>query len=185
MAVNPEDLPSPEDIQVDQRDERKRRIPPKRFSIPEVPVDPLTEEEEDAQQAFLDALNERFDSTPYISEMYDKRDNLIVGEGYTVYTPEQRLRIQAHRVATDMQLHQNNDLLAIALDLSPAPEDEDDEEEAERLEETQDLALQLAGTGEFSVAIVLGYLPSPKVEPQPRMVDASGNLVQEEILIEF
>lgn len=47
------------------------------------------------------------------------------------------------------------------------------------------LAYALAGQGEFSVAIEAGYIPKPRVEPQPRIVDSDGNLVQEEIAIEF
>ena len=123
---------------------------------------------------------------PFIAtETYDADGNLVVGEGYVVETPEQRRIGQARKVATDYQLYRDDDRLAIAIGFSPDREDETDEEHAKRILETPMLAYALAGQGDFSVAIEAGYLPKPKVEPQPRMVDKDGNLVQEEIAIEF
>lgn len=131
------------------------------------------------------------DPGPFIGEVYDANGNLIVGKGYVVYTPEVRRVHQARAVATNHYFTASgndftrDDRLLIAIGLSPEPEDESDEKRAARLLETRMLAYALAGQGDFSVAITAGFLPKPKVEAQPRMVDADGNLVQEEIAIEF
>ena len=125
------------------------------------------------------------------AEHYTEDGSLIVGKGYVVYTLEKRRRMQARAIATNYYFSVSGDdssrdeRLLIAIGLSPEPEDESDEERATRLLETRMLAYALAGQGEFSVAIELGYLPKPKVEPQPRMVDPDGNLVREAIAIEF
>ena len=131
------------------------------------------------------------DPGPFIGERYDANGNLIVGEGYVVYKPEIRRVHQARAIATNHYFSASgddfsrDDRLMIAIGLSPEPEDESDEKRAARLLETRMLAYALAGQGEFSVAITAGYLPNPKVEPQPRMVDRDGNIVQEAIAIEF
>jgi len=131
------------------------------------------------------------DPGPFIGEAYDANGNLIVGEGYVVYKPEIRRVQQARSIATNHYFSASgddfsrDDRIMIAVGLFPEPEDESDEERATRLLETRMLAYALAGQGEFSVAITAGYLPKPRVEAQPRMVDADGNLVQEEIAIEF
>ena len=124
------------------------------------------------------------DYTAFRYEVHNANGDLVVGEGYTVETPEKRRTTQALLIAA-RYTRRDDDRLAIALRQIPEPEDETDEERATRLLETRKLAYRLAGQGDFSVAIELGYLPKPKVEPQPRMVDKDGNLVQEEIAIEF
>ncbi len=131
------------------------------------------------------------DPGPFIGERYDANGNLIVGEGYVVYKPEIRRVHQARAIATNHYFSVSgddfcrDDRLLIAIGLHPEPEDESDEERAKRELETRMLAYALAGQGEFSVAIEAGYIPKPRVEPQPRVVDSDGNLVQEEIVIEF
>ncbi len=138
------------------------------------------------------AVYRRFsDPGPFIGEAYDGNGNLLVGEGYVVYKPEIRRVQQARSIATNHYFSGSGDdfgldnRLMIAVALFPEPEGESMEERATRLLETRMLAYALAGNGEFSVAITAGYLPKPKVEAQPRMVDADGNLVQEAIAIEF
>ena len=138
------------------------------------------------------AVYRRFsDPGPFIGERYDANGNLIVGKGYVAYTPEKRRVFQARAIATNHYFSvsgddfSRDDRLLIAIGLSPEPEDESDEERATRLLETRMLAYALAGQGDFSVAITAGYLPKPRVEAQPRMVDEDGNLVQEAIAIEF
>ncbi len=125
------------------------------------------------------------DPSVFMTELYQSDGSLVVGEGYIVFTPERRRRLNAQNIASSIVLYQNDNKLSIALGLAPKPEDESDEEREERLVETQLLAMGLAGQGEFDVAIELGYLPKPKVEPEPRKVDTDGNLVQAAIAIEF
>ena len=110
--------------------------------------------------------------------------SLIVGEGYADYTPEIYRKMNANRIA-DEYIREYKDLrISIALGRSPEPRNESVEERRTRLLETRLLAYRLAAQGEFSVAIELGYM-HPKVEPQPRLVDADGKVVQEEVPIEF
>ena len=119
------------------------------------------------------------------AEHYTADGSLIVGKGYVVFTPEKRRRGQARDIANEYAHSMNDNRLLIGLGLISEPENETDKQRAKRLLETRMLAYELAGQGDFSVAIELGYLPKPKVEPQPRMVDTDGNLVQEAVAIKF
>ena len=149
-------------------------------------LDELDGREDTRTAEQLAAFRQRMsDPTPFMVEQYDANGSLVVGEGFVVYTIEQRRMLQARGIAWNFALYRDDGRLAIVLGLFPEPENENDEERATRLSETQMLALSLVGQGEFSVAIELGYLPKPKVEPEPRMVDANGKLVQEAIPIEF
>ena len=45
--------------------------------------------------------------------------------------------------------------------------------------------MELVDNGELDIAIELGFLPNPKVEPEPRKVDRDGNLVSEAVALDF
>ena len=179
MAVDPED------IQEDAVPLESRRILPERFSIPMNPPVEETEEMRQRTLEFLEMLDQRFDSTAYIGETYDAQGNLIVGDNYVVYTPEQRRRFSAQRTATDYQIQNGDNKLSIAIGLSSPPDDESNEAQEARLEETNRLAMQLAAQGKPAIAIEMGLIPPPRVESQPRMVDRAGNLIQEAIDMEL
>ena len=183
MSVNrPEDLQDPDalDDVVDEPTTQSVKAL-RRFSMSVFPPDRPQKD----PQPTIDFINERFDTSNPMGEIYDAQENLIVGAGYVRYTPEQRRIIDARNYATHEQLYRKDKRIAIALGLSPEPEDETAEERAERLEWTKLIALEAARHGDYAVAIELGYIPKPKVEPEPRMVDRDGNLVQEAIAIEF
>ena len=127
---------------------------------------------------------ERF-TLPVGGEVYDEGGNLVVGEEYETYSPARRRLFNARNMAFLYNTDFDDNRLAIALGLFPEPEGESRERRNQRMTETRQLALDLADAGYYDVAIELGVLPKPKVEPEPRMVDADGKLVQEAIEIEF
>lgn len=169
----------------DPEDERlEDATAPGRFSLPFKPPsasedDVLTTE----KRAELDLIKSRFSGMLAISrnETYDGDGNLIVGGSYVVYTPEQRQRAMAIQVGQSYELYEKDRRISIALGMSPEPEDETDAARLLRLKETRQLAIGIAALGEPSVARELGYMPPPRINAQPRMVDADGNVVQEAI----
>ncbi len=121
----------------------------------------------------------------FLGEVYDEFGNLVVGPGYKKYSIEQRRAINARNLALLASDEFGNDALAIEIELYPVPENETVEQANSRKLQGRVQALDYAKRGEPDMAIVIGALPKPKVEPQPRMVDPDGKLIQEAVEIQF
>lgn len=119
----------------------------------------------------------------FTGEVYDDGGNLIVGSGYTIYTPEQRRTLTARNIATNVATETGDDALAIALEIFPEPENEGDR--YPRIFRAAAQALRLAQDGFPEIAIEMGVLPKPRVEYEPRQVSVNGRQVKKAVERQF